>query len=331
MRLYEHIERYLTSKQHAVLVTVIASVGSTPRDVGAKMLVGDDGELFGTIGGGRLEHDAYNDAMRLMGAESAKILHVGMNSAEVASSGMICGGDVDLLLEPVLERYREVYRRIDSMQQEEKRGLMITCFSEKFSKTFVEDDMSIAGDELPKDITPNVKEYFRAKKPFVTDGVVIEPVQVSSRLYIFGAGHVSQYISKIAGMVDFSVTIIDDRKEFANQQRFPEADNIIVRTFPDAINELTFTGREYVAIVTRGHQYDAAVLQEILKKRTKYIGMIGSRRKVGMIFDHLKESGFSEDSIKAVHAPIGLPISAETPQEIAVSIVAELIQTRGEE
>ncbi len=331
MRLYEYIERYLASKKRAILVTVIASFGSTPRDVGARMLVGDDGELLGTIGGGRLEHDAYNDAMGLMGADCARILHVGMNSAEVASSGMICGGDVDLLFEPVLEHYGEVYRRIDSAQQEEKRGLMITCFGEKFSKTFVEDDMSTAGDDLPQDIMPNLQEYFRAKRPFVTDGMVIEPVQASSRLYIFGAGHVSQYISRIAGIVDFSVTVIDDRKEFANQQRFPEADNIIVRNFSDAINELRFTGREYVAIVTRGHQYDAAVLQDVLKKKTKYIGMIGSRRKVGMIFDHIKEAGFNEEAIGTVHAPIGLPISAETPQEIAVSIVAELIKTRGEE
>ena len=330
MRLYEHIERYLASKKHAILVTVIASTGSTPRDIGAKMLVGDDGELFGTIGGGRLEHDAYNDAMELMGVDGAKVLHVGMNSSEVASSGMICGGNVDLLLEPVLERYRGLYRRIDSMQQEEKHGLMITCFRDEFSKTFIEDDMSTTGDELPQDITA-LREYFRAKKPFVTGGMVIEPVQVSSRLYIFGAGHVSQYISKIAVMVDFSVTVIDDREEFANQQRFPEADSILVRSLPDAISELVFTGREYVAIVTRGHQFDAAVLQEVLKKRTKYVGMIGSRRKVGIIFDHMRQSGFGDEAIKAVHAPIGLPINAETPQEIAVSILAELIKTRGEE
>ncbi|HEX2967372.1 MAG TPA: XdhC family protein [Syntrophorhabdaceae bacterium] len=331
MTLFEHIDEYLALRKKAVIVTVIGSAGSTPRDVGARMLVCEDGKLFGTIGGGSLEHEAYQNALSFMGTNSATVRHVGMQSAEIASSGMICGGDVDLLFEPVQEQYTALYRRIHSIQQEEKHGIVVTVFKDKFSKTLVEDDMTILGDRLPDKVIAGLQEYFREKRPLVTDGIVIEPLQVSSRLYIFGAGHVSQYISRIAKLVDFSVTIVDDRQEFANPQRFPEADNIIVQDFRKAIDELAFTGREYAAIVTRGHQHDAAVLQEVLKKRTKYIGMIGSRRKVRMIMDHMKQLGFDEKAIDAVHAPIGLPISAETPQEIGVSIVAELIKTRGEE
>jgi xanthine dehydrogenase accessory factor len=130
-------------------------------------------------------------------------------------------------------------------------------------------------------------------------------------------------------MVDFSVTVIDDREEFANKERFPDANEIIVDNFQNVFNRLKFTGKEFVTIVTRGHQYDAGVLGETMKRQTRYIGMIGSKRKVAIVFDHMKKSGFSDEAIKRVHAPIGLTIHAETPQEIAVSIVAELIKVRG--
>ena len=173
-------------------------------------------------------------------------------------------------------------------------------------------------------------QHLYETKPCVTDGLVIEPLQVSVALYIFGAGHVSQYIAKIAKMVDFSVTVIDDREEFANKERFPDADEVIVEDFQNVFDRLRFTGKEFVTIVTRGHQYDADVLGETLKRQTRYVGMIGSKRKVAIVFDYIKKSGFDDETIKKVHAPIGLAIHAETPQEIAVSIVAELIKVRGE-
>ena len=131
--------------------------------------------------------------------------------------------------------------------------------------------------------------------------------------------------------VGFRTVVLDDREEFANRERFPEADNIIVEDFQTAFDRLQFTGNEFAAIVTRGHQFDADVLRETLKREARYIGMIGSKRKVDMVFDHMKECGFSAEAIAQVHAPIGLSIRAETPLEIAVSVVAELIRVRGEE
>jgi xanthine dehydrogenase accessory factor len=158
--------------------------------------------------------------------------------------------------------------------------------------------------------------------------VFVDPIRVAFPFYLFGAGHVSQSLAKFAKAVDFHITIIDDRKEFANSERFPDADAIIVSNIHDAFYCLDFTGNEYVVILTRSHEYDAAVLEETLKKSVKYVGMIGSKRKVKIILDSLRQKGIDTALIEKVHAPIGLPIDAETPQEIAISIVAELVKVK---
>ncbi len=144
---------------------------------------------------------------------------------------------------------------------------------------------------------------------------------------MFGAGHVAQYITPLADTVGFQVTVIDDREEFATKERFPNAHDVLVEDFKGVFDQLSFTGEEYVVIVTRGHN-DQTVLEESLKRDAKYLGMIGSKTKVKMILDYMKESGYDVEKIDAVHSPIGLFINAETPQEIAVSIVGELIEVR---
>jgi xanthine dehydrogenase accessory factor len=331
MDLYEAIEQYIKDRQKGVLATVIYRAGSAPRDIGAKMFIGDDGKCFGTIGGGRLEFDACSEAMRLMETGGLKILNVRMNSNAVAEDGMLCGGDVDILLEPVNEKYIELYRKVGSLLRKGGKGVTVTGFEgNTISKTLIGQDGVVTGDLLEDKEIQRFYGYIQENRPVIIDGVVVEPLKIFSLLYIFGAGHVSQFISKIAKIVDFYIVVIDDREEFANRERFPDADEIIVEDFHTVFEKLNFTGQEFVTIVTRGHKYDADVLAEALKRPLKYTGMIGSRRKVKIIFDFLSKSGFSEEDIGKVHAPIGLDISAETPQEIAVSIVAELIKKRGE-
>jgi xanthine dehydrogenase accessory factor len=331
MDLYEIIEQYLSDRKSGILATVIYRAGSAPRDVGAKMFVGEDGKIYGTIGGGRLESDAHAEALLIMGRGETKILHVRMDGREVAAEGMLCGGDVDILLEPVSNKYSEVYKSVGDLWKKGRKGLIVTKFGQNaFSKSLVDYDLKLIGDDMPDEEKTCLKDYFFETKPIISGGVVIEPLQVSSVLYIFGAGHVSQYIAKLAELVGFYVIVIDDREEFANRERFPEADEIIVEDFRRIFNRVKCNGTEFVVIVTRGHAYDADVLKETLKRQVRYVGMIGSRRKVKIVFDYMRECGFDEKTIEQVHAPIGLSIHAETPQEIAVSIVAELIQVRGE-
>ncbi len=330
MDIYEIIEQYLKEGKRGILATVIYRAGSAPRDVGAKMLVGEDGKIYGTIGGGRLEADACSEAKCMMNKGEPRIMNVRMDSSAVADDGMLCGGNVDVLLEPVLQKYAGVYKKIGEMLQEDARGIVVTKFgSGVFTKTLIDEDAAITGDILPEKEVEELGNYLSEKRPYISDGIVVEPLRSPSVLYIFGAGHVSQFLARIAEIVDFHVVIIDDREEFANRERFPDADEIIVDDFHAVFDRLSFTGKEYVTIVTRGHQYDAYVLEEALRRRTKYVGMIGSRRKVKIVLDHMRKIGFDEETVAGVHAPIGLSIHAETPQEIAVSIVAELIAVRG--
>ena len=329
--MYEIIEKYLKNNKTGIIATVILQAGSAPRDTGAKMFVGEDGKTFGTVGGGRLEFSVCQEAMAIMGKGSTKIVHIRMDAREVTSGGMICGGNVDVLLEPVFEKYRTLYGRLEYLEKKGKAGVLVTKFNENsFYKTLIEENQTINGDALSEDERKTFSEYINETAPRIVNGVLVEPLKVSAVLYIFGAGHVSQYIAKVAGMVDFSVKVIDDRVEFANKERFPDADETIVADMQEAFEQLRFTGKEFVVIVTRGHQYDAEVLKETLKRKTRYVGMIGSKRKSRMILEYMKEFGFDDETIAKVYTPIGISIHAETPQEIAISIVAELIKVRGE-
>ncbi|MCX5798051.1 MAG: XdhC family protein [Proteobacteria bacterium] len=331
MNLYGFIEEYLKEGRTGTLATIVNKLGAAPREEGAKMFVGDDGRSFGTVGGGSLEAEVYREILDKPGVADARMLHFRMDGKAVEEEGMLCGGDVDVFLEPVLGRYRDLYKKVRYLEQKGKQSLIITRFGKGFiQKTIVGVAGEVFGDPLEKGILETVQKHSYEKKPVVIDGIVIEPTKITSLLYIFGAGHVSQYLSKVGKMLEFNVVVIDDREAFANRERFLEADSVIVEEFDKVFERLNFSGNEYIVIVTRGHQHDALVLEQSLQKHAKYIGMIGSKRKVKIVLDHLKKKGFSEDVLKTVHAPIGIDIHSETPQEIAISIVAELIKVRGE-
>ncbi|MCJ7631137.1 XdhC family protein, partial [Candidatus Bathyarchaeota archaeon] len=160
--------------------------------------------------------------------------------------------------------------------------------------------------------------------------VLLEPVFCEPTVYIFGGGHVSEQVAPLAKKVHFKVVVIDDREIFANRERFPEADEVIVSEFEKCFDRLNIDDSSYIVIVTRGHLYDGMVLEQALKSKARYIGMIGSRKKIGTLYQSLIKNGIAKETLSRVHAPIGVDINSETPEEIAVSIVAELIKVRGE-
>ncbi len=329
MDIYEAVGDYLSRGRGGALATIIKKMGAAPREAGAKMFVGDDGRFFGTVGGGCVEAEVWQAAKNVAKTGKVKFLHYRLDGRIVEDEGMICGGNVDIFLEPVLARYKDVYAGVEDLERSGKDALIITRFSESsFSKSLVGADGQVTGDDPGEEIRARQASYLSERGPVIGEGILIEPTVSSSLLYLFGAGHVSQYVSKAATMVDFNVVVIDDRDDFANRERFPEAREIIVDDFRSAFEQLRFYGTEYVAVLTRGHKHDALVLEEVLKRPTHYVGMIGSKRKSALILEHLRQKGFDEQALKSVHAPIGLDIKAETPQEIAVSIVAQLIAVK---
>jgi xanthine dehydrogenase accessory factor len=329
MDVYEAIEDYLSRGRTGAIATIVKKLGAAPREEGAKMFIGDDGVIFGTIGGGCVEAEVWAAAKLVTRTQKVKTLSYRMDGRLVEDEGMICGGNVDIFVEPALPRYKNLYAAARDLEKMGKDALIITRFSnDSISKSLVGKDGLVSGDELTEEMEDPFGSFLMGKRPVVGDGFIIEPVISSSSLYLFGAGHVSQFVSKVAAMAEFDVTVIDDREEFANREKFPEAREVIVEDFHTVFDRLHFSGREYVAILTRGHKHDALVLEEAMKKPTRYIGMIGSRRKTKLIYDHLKRKGVSAEALESVHAPIGLNIRAETPQEIAVSIVAQLIEVK---
>jgi xanthine dehydrogenase accessory factor len=158
--------------------------------------------------------------------------------------------------------------------------------------------------------------------------IYIEPITPPPKVFVFGGGHISLFVSKISNLVGFEVVVVDDRPQFANRERFPEAQEVIAEEFPFIFSKLKVNRSSYLVIVTRGHAYDQEVLEWALGQEVKYIGMIGSRKKIQTVYDALKEKGVRADQLTRVHAPIGLDIGALTPEEIAVSIVAQMIQAR---
>ena len=266
-----------------------------------------------------------------MNTTVARLIHIRMDAKAVADEGMLCGGNVDVLLEPVLDKHKEVYEGIGECEKKGIGAVLVTRFKKTpIQKSLINRNGVVWGDDIGKDEIAELRDFWNENRVrFVNDDTVVEPLLALSNLYIFGAGHVSQFLSKVAKMVDFNVTIVDDRAEFANRERFPEADNIIVEDFNEVFNHLDFSLKPYLVIVTRGHSHDALVLEKSIEQPTRYIGMIGSKRKIRMVLDYLREKGVKKAILESVHAPIGIDINSETPQEIAISIVAELIQIRG--
>jgi xanthine dehydrogenase accessory factor len=158
--------------------------------------------------------------------------------------------------------------------------------------------------------------------------VYIEPIEPSPELYVIGAGHVAFHLGRLAQEVGFRVHVVDDREKFANRERFPDATEVVVEDIPTWIGRSALPPHAYVVIVTRGHTNDLEALRALAPRDLRYLGLIGSRAKVARIYDALTADGMPADSLSRVHAPIGLDIGAVTPQEIAVSILAELIAVK---
>jgi xanthine dehydrogenase accessory factor len=239
--------------ESAALVTIVATLGSTPQRVGAKMLVFADGRIVGTIGGGCYENDAFWKAREAITTRRPELIHYELSDDFAQETGLICGGTMD---------------------------------------------------------------------------VYIEPIEPSPELYIIGAGHVGFHLARLAADVGFRVHVVDDREKFANRERFPQATAVVVDDIPSWIDRANLPPHAYAVIVTRGHTNDLEALRALAPRELRYLGLIGSRAKVARIYDALLADQMAPATLEKVHAPIGLDIGAVTPQEIAVSILAELIAVK---
>ena len=314
-----------------VVATIIQHGGSTPRSTGTKMIVSADRNSIGTIGGGKLEADVITKSGEVMREGRPRVVDYEFSGADAASMDMICGGSARVLIDHLTGESHDFWSVVDSL------ALPSHALSGWLATTIQANGVVlhrfISAEETNKLADGPLEDLGQIKSPILREAaeemLYIEPVAFPSRVFIFGAGHVSRAIARITTMVDFHTIVIDDRQEFANRDRFPDAAEIRAdQPVSKLFDVREFTPADSIVIVTRGHLQDQLVLEKSLQTNSGYIGMIGSKRKCRLIFDNLLEKGYSKEQIQRVHSPIGLDIHAETPEEIAVSIVAELIQQR---
>ena len=340
-RLHKEILRLLTQGGKVVLATVIQQSGSAPRKGGAQMVIREDGSFVGSLGGGHLEADVLLEARSVITGGKGKVLDFHLTGTEVAETEMICGGDVEIFLEPLFPEHTDLYAQLLELQKRGEEAVLATVISEgPIQERMVQKGLISAGGRSLGPLTLNhkalqvVQEVINEKRvrliPYDKGKLYLEPIFSEPILYIFGAGHISRYIAPVASMVGFQVIVIDDRKEFASREHFPQAHEIWVEEFERIGEKIEVDEQTYMVIVTRGHVHDYTVLKQLLPVECRYIGMIGSRRKRDLIYKQLVQDGYTQEELDRIHAPIGLAINAETPEEIAVCIVAELIQVRGE-
>lgn len=335
----------------AVIATIIQQTGPSPRGIGTKCLVTKDGSLLGTIGGGLLEAKTLEEAKKVFETGLPLRLYFSLKGSDVAKTDMLCGGQVEVFLEPVSpkdEDHLAIFQNIMKITHSGGGGLLATVLDQdmwrhgKAPKIFLRKGVGRIGsfpgaEELVNPLVEKMEDILKSRQPQIVSlpdekgnmmDIFVEPLIAGITLYVFGGGHVSRKIVPLASLVGFDVVVIDDRPEFADPGHFPEATEIHQLPFERVMERLPIDESSFLVIVTRGHIHDKSVLSQALRTNAKYIGMIGSRRKRNIIYEKLLKEGFTQEDISRVHAPIGLEIGAETPEEIAVSIVAELIGVR---
>ncbi|NLM83663.1 MAG: XdhC family protein [Clostridiales bacterium] len=322
------------------MAVVLESSGSTPRDPGAAMLICPDGAITGTIGGGVLEAHVIKDAKKAIAEKRAMVCEYALETSGDDAIGAICGGRAKTLIDyidaadPSSLSYFEALFNAASGPDVSVLAVLASAGAPLSARNqcLIRPDGTVAGGEVfdEETLAMLLKDHKGAGTGKIREkDVYFFPVGTAGTVYIFGAGHVGQKLAKIVRTVAFRTVVIDDRAEFASRARFPDADEIIVPVKMDApFDTLSFGPDSYIVIVTRGHAHDEVVLTRALRTDAGYIGMIGSKKKRERLYENLLQKGFTQEDIARVHSPIGLDIGAETPEEIAVSITAELIAVR---
>ncbi len=325
-----------TARLPACLATILHQDGSTPRTAGARMLVFADGAIHGNIGGGLVEANAMKKAAQVLHTGETSIALFDLAGQQHMDMDMICGGSLEVLLEPVDKPLQKAFADLAAHLEAGRVAAMVTLMTGRpgaIQRTVLHQEAGRWHGMADATLTPVDPPNW-----------LLETVEAGRRLwethhpaptlYLFGAGHVAQATAVVAHTAGFRVVVLDDRPEFANAHRYPIAARILTPPSFDAIFQWPPMAEEclgpesHMAILTRGHRDDATVLAQALRTPAGWIGMIGSRTKRDATYEKLRQEGLTDDDFDRVHCPIGLPIGAQTPGEIAVSIMAQCIQHR---
>lgn len=310
-----------------MLVTIISEQGSTPRGTGSQMLVGEDGQLAGTIGGGAVEKSAELRAVQLIKEKRSELYEFKLHNDEAGNLDMECGGDVTVLffyISGSSATWKEISEKLSAQILSKKSGWLVQKTDGSKAALFDEMGSLLAGE------MEETKEML-FKKMSVLDGAYFSmPIPVGERVVIFGGGHCGLALAPVLKSVGFRVVVFDDREEYANRGRFPDAEAVICGDYTHLSDYITMTAEDYVVVMTTGHKHDFEVEEQALRGPLAYIGVMGSAAKTEAVNKRLLACGITQEDLDRVYTPIGLNIKGSTPEEIAVSIAAEMILVRAE-
>lgn len=310
------------------LVTIIEVKGSAPRHPGSAMLVDAAGQIEGTVGGGKGEAKAIEAALEALASGKSRIIEVEMLGDDATGPALICGGVNRMLVEGAPDR--EACAKALALLRRGKTAVFVKDFGTGESGSL--STIVLAG-ECAGDAASFAEEARKAALSgksalLVEKGIFLDPVMPEEKLLILGGGHVGKALAAFSVALGFKVTVADDRPEFLLPGRFAPEVATLAGAYADVIGAFPFDAASYAVILTRGHLFDLECSRALLKREFRYAGLIGSKRKVSMIRDQLKADGYDPAVIATLHSPIGMAIGAETPEEIAVSILAEMIAVR---
>ena len=355
IEVFKKLLELIHQNQDSVLVTVIESTGSTPREKGARMLVTRSGRISGTIGGGTIEYLAEELGKICLEEKRSCTKDYNLAPNEVADLGMICGGQVKVLfqyIDPVGKGLVEVFTKLIDLLGRNQQCWFLSFVGEEQSNPFLilSNDGKWHGGEilsLNRENIPKGYSFYQQPELAASEELketesktitkvnnekklmyFIEEFSQQGKVYIFGGGHVSQSLVPVLRELDFYCVVLEDREDFLTEELFPSANERILVNFKNIEEKVTLTEKDYAVVVTRCHQFDYELQKQLLSTPVYYIGVMGSKRKTATQKELLKEEGFFPKDIERIHMPIGTPIKAETLKELAISISAELILKR---
>jgi xanthine dehydrogenase accessory factor len=339
--------RVLETGEPCVLATVTRTKGSTPQKPGAKLLVRADGSAAGTLGGGCVEGDIWFAAKVLLKEGGGPLVRdYFLNEELAARDGLVCGGTMYFLIEPLrqpqpaLDHLREALASYGGdravalaslLHSPKGRGIPVgtrILVRENGERVGTLGDPSL--DEVALKRGRELMAYGKCEHVATEDGaeLFIEAYTTPPTLVVCGGGHVSKALAPLAKMLGFRLYVIDDRPEFVSPQRFPQADGLVHARYDEGLAQVPVNSNTFIVIATRGHRFDDLATEAAARSPAGYVGLMGSKRKTLLIFEELFRKGVPEERIRQVHAPVGLDIGSRTPEEIAVSIMSEILMCR---